>query len=85
MALTGANTYTGDTSVTGGTLRFSSPTLADGADVYLAAGTVLDLTFAGADVIDSLFIGGESMAVGTWGAVGSGATFTTPLISGTGI
>jgi autotransporter-associated beta strand protein len=85
LALTGANTYVGDTSVTGGTLRFASPTLADGADVYLAAGIVLDLAFAGADVIDSLFIGGASMAAGTWGAEGSGATFTTPLISGTGI
>jgi autotransporter-associated beta strand protein len=85
LELTGANTYAGDTSVTGGTLRFASPTLADGADVYLAAGTVLDLAFAGADAIDSLFIGGASMAAGTWGAEGSGATFTTPLISGTGI
>lgn len=85
LELTGANTYAGDTSVTGGTLRFASPTLADGADVYLAAGTVLDLAFVGADVIDSLFIGGASMAAGTWGAEGSGATFTTPLISGTGI
>jgi autotransporter-associated beta strand protein len=85
LALTGANTYAGDTSVTSGTLRLSSATLANGADVYLAAGTTLDLTFGGADVIDSLFIDGVSMAVGVWGAVGSGAAFTSPLITGTGM
>jgi autotransporter-associated beta strand protein len=84
LALTGANTYAGDTSVEGGTLRLNAASLANGADVYLAAGTTLDLTFAGADAIDSLYIDGASMAAGIWGAVGSGAAFTSPLITGTG-
>lgn len=85
LALTGTNTYAGHTSVTGGTLRLNSATLANGADVYLAAGTTLDLTFGGADVVDSLYIDGTSMAAGVWGAVGSGAAFTSPLITGTGM
>ena len=36
-------------------------------------------------MIDSLFIDGLSQAVGTWGAPGSGAQFTSPAILGTGI
>jgi len=38
-----------------------------------------------ADVIDSLFIDGVSQAVGTWGAIGSAADFTSPLITGSGL
>jgi autotransporter-associated beta strand protein len=84
LALTGANTYAGDTSVEGGALRLSSATLDDGADVYLLAGATLDLTFGGVDEIDSLFIDGVSMAAGIWGAEGSGEVLTSPLITGTG-
>jgi autotransporter-associated beta strand protein len=87
LALTGANTYAGDTSVLAGTLRFTAANLANAADVALAAGANLDLAFSAAtpDVIDSLLIGGVSMPAGTWGAVGSAAAFQTPQITGTGI
>jgi autotransporter-associated beta strand protein len=85
LALTGANTYTGDTKVEAGLLRTTSAFLADTADVYLSPGAVLDLAFAGTDTIDSLFLDGVSQAVGTWGAVGSAAQFTSPLFTGTGL
>jgi autotransporter-associated beta strand protein len=85
LALTGANTYAGDTKVEAGLLRTTSAFLADSADLYLTPGAVLDLTFAGTDTIDSLFLDGVSQAVGTWGAVGSAAQFTSPLIAGTGL
>jgi autotransporter-associated beta strand protein len=86
LVLSGANTYSGDTTVNAGKLSFTSPVLANAADVYLATGATLDLNFSGSpDVIDSLFIDGESQAAGTWGAVGSGAQFTSSLITGSGL
>lgn len=85
LTLTGTNSYTGDTSVEGGTLSINSAYLDDLADVYLSTGAVFDLDFVGTDVIDSLFFDGLSQAVGTWGAVGSGATNTSSLFTGSGI
>ncbi len=67
-------------------MSINSAYLANAADVYLATGGILELNFAGGpDVIDSLFIDGVSQAVGTWGAVGSGAQFSSPLITGSGL
>jgi autotransporter-associated beta strand protein len=85
LALTRANGYTGDTIVQAGTVRIYQPSLADASDVYLTTGAQLNLAFAsGADVIGSLFIDGVSQPTGIWGAVGSSAQFTTPLITGGG-
>ena len=85
LALNGASSYAGDTTVQAGKLSLGNAILANAADVYLATGATLDLIFGGApDIIDSLFIDGVSKAVGTWGAVGSGAQNFSPLITGTG-
>jgi autotransporter-associated beta strand protein len=86
LALSGDNTYAGDTTIEAGKLRLTGATLADAADLYLTTGSLLDLTFASGtpDVVDSLFIDGVSQQAGVWGAVGSGAAFTSPLITGTG-
>jgi hypothetical protein len=54
------------------------------ADVYLAAGSLFGLNYSGIDVIDSLFIDGTAGAVGTYGAIGSGADFQMALFSGPG-
>lgn len=85
LALTGANAYAGDTAVEQGSLALGTPFLANGADVKLLTGATLGLNFAGTDVIDSLFIDGVSQAAGVWGALGSGAEFTSPLFTGTGL
>jgi hypothetical protein len=67
-------------------LSITNPFLANSADVYLVAGTTLNLSFAGTDVIDSLFIDGVSQAEGTWGATGNlAADFQSSLITGTGL
>jgi hypothetical protein len=67
-------------------LSLTNRGLADAADVFLSSGSTLDLTFSGIpDVIDSLFINGASQPVGTWGAIGSGAQFTSSLLAGTGM
>lgn len=84
LALTLSNFYAGDTAVLGGKLSLATPSLSDLANVELATGSLLDLGFAGADSIGALFINGVSQLVGEWGAVGSGAQFTSPLLTGTG-
>lgn len=84
LAITAVNTYTGNTTVEMGILSVGHPSLANGADVYLRSGGILNLGFNGPDVIDGLFLNGASQPVGTWGAVGSGAQFVSPLITGPG-
>jgi autotransporter-associated beta strand protein len=86
LVLSAANSYTGDTKLLAGELSLSTASLANGADVYLSTGSILNLNFSGsADVIDSLFINGASQRAGTWGAIGSAAQYTTALITGTGM
>lgn len=85
LVLSGANTYAGDTVVEQGSLSLTTSFLANAADVKLLTGASLNLGFAGMDLIDALFIDGVSQAVGTWGAIGSAAEFTSPLITGTGL
>ena len=83
--LTNTNTYTGDTTVSAGTLSLTTPCLADTAAVRLSTGTTLNLTHSSTDVIDKLYLNGVLQAPGTWGAVGSGATHQSSLITGTGL
>ncbi|MBA3482528.1 MAG: autotransporter-associated beta strand repeat-containing protein [Pirellulales bacterium] len=85
LTLSGVNTYTGDTSVEAGTLSITNPYLADLADVRLLTGAIFNLNFAATDVIDSIFLNGISQAIGTYGAVGSGATFQSVFFTGTGL
>lgn len=84
VELISANTYSGDTSITAGTLRLLAPSLADAADVHLTAGSTLELSFSGIDVVDSLFVDGVSQATGTWGSPTSTADHKSPLFSGDG-
>jgi autotransporter-associated beta strand protein len=85
LALTNANSYTGNTAVQAGTLSLGFASLPNAADVLISNGAALNLNFAGTDMIRALFLNGASQAAGTWGAVGSGAQFTSPLITGAGL
>ncbi len=85
LTLTGANTFTGDIMIAGGTLSINSAFINDAADVSLVTGSIFDLGFVGNDTIASLFINGAPQAVGTYGGVGSGANFELPYFSGTGL
>ena len=64
-----SNTYTGNTTVSGGVLSISSAFLADTSTVTIAAGATLNLNTASAvDTIASLVLGGVSVPAGTCNA-----------------
>ncbi len=85
LVLTGVNTYTGDTTVQGGTLRLGTASLADASNLYLSNSSSLDLNYTGsADLVRALFFNGVAQPIGIWGAIGSGAAYTSPLLTGTG-
>lgn len=85
LALTNANTYAGNTYVHGGVLQTNGPYFADDSQLVVLMGGTLQLNFAGApDVISSFFIDGVPQYQGIWGAIGTTAQFTTPMLSGSG-
>ncbi len=76
------------TVANGATNRLSDASAMYGAadlilDAAPAAGTV-DLNFTGTNFIQSLYFGATAQAVGTWGAVGSGAANENAAFTGTG-
>lgn len=85
LTLNGTNTYTGDTTVGGGSLTLGIASLADAADVRLVTGGSLSLNFTGADTVDEFYLDGVAQAAGTWGSPTSTATNKTTRITGTGI
>ena len=85
LELQGSNSYDGDTLLAQGGLSLNAPMLSDAADLTLVSGATLGLDYLGTDTIDSLFIDGISQPTGTWGSLGSGADFESPLIFGTGL
>jgi autotransporter-associated beta strand protein len=75
VTLTGANSYTGPTSVTKGTLRCNSPGSLGGGDLSINGGK-LHLAYTGTRSVASLTLGGVAMtSPGTYGSVASGANF----------
>ncbi len=85
LSLTAANTYTGKTVVSAGTLSITQAVLANAGDVWLTTGATLDLPHGATDTIDQLVIDGVVQATGTWGSLASAATNKTALITGTGM
>ncbi|MGC4013513.1 MAG: autotransporter-associated beta strand repeat-containing protein [Luteolibacter sp.] len=83
--LTGALSYTGDTIVTSGTLSISADTLADGADVRIATGAVLDLNHSLTDTVRALYINGVAQPAGTYGSLTSTATNKLASFTGSGV
>lgn len=86
LALNGLNTYAGDTKVQAGLLRLGTASLADASSIFLSSGATLDLNFSGnADAVHGLYFDGVPQTPGIWGAVGSGAQFTSPFLTGSGL
>ena len=72
LNLTAVNSYTGETTVTGGTLSLGNGTsntnLSDGATVNIAFGATVNLNFSGSDTVGKLIIDGNTMSGGTYNA-----------------
>jgi autotransporter-associated beta strand protein len=72
LTLSASNSYTGPTTVNGGTLSLGSGTantsLADSAAVILATGTILNLNFSGTDTVNALSVGGIARSPGVYSA-----------------
>ncbi len=84
--LTGSNTYTGDTTVEAGILSMNNAFLANTSTVRMNGTGVLDLNFAGSDIVNRLFFNGAQQANGTWGRIGHPtAMFTSAFFTGNGL
>jgi autotransporter-associated beta strand protein len=79
LNLTGANTYTGNTIINGGTLELAQPTLAENSTVTVASGAVLQLDFSVTNAITNLVLNGASQAPGIYNS-----TTGSPYITGVG-
>jgi len=69
LTLTGANTYSGGTTVTAGTLALGSAFLADTATVTIASGAQLQLDHGDTDDVAGLVINGSPLPAGTYDAL----------------
>jgi autotransporter-associated beta strand protein len=72
----GDNQYSGNTTVTAGTLSLGVATLHDESTVDLATGSVLELTHSATDDVKELIIGGITKAPGIYNAANSGGAIT---------
>jgi autotransporter-associated beta strand protein len=70
------SSYTGNTTVNGGTLSLSSATLADGSTVSIATGAVLNLTHSGTDRVAVLKFNDVAQGPGTYNQANSGGFIT---------
>jgi autotransporter-associated beta strand protein len=79
QTLNGANSYNGNTTISGGTLTFGQPTLPTNGTVFIASGALLNLTFIGTNPVGGLVLNGVSQPSGVYNAASSPA-----YIGGTG-
>jgi autotransporter-associated beta strand protein len=79
LNLTGANTYTGNTTVNGGTLVLAQATLTTNGTVSIATGAKLQLNFGTSDPIGALVLNGVSQPNGIYNAANQPA-----YLAGTG-
>jgi autotransporter-associated beta strand protein len=86
VRLSGNNAYTGETHVASGTLMLTgSARIADTSTLRVASGAVVNLDFAGIDIVSTLILNGVTMPNGTYGSATSGAANPSSFFAGNGI
>ncbi len=81
LTLSGANTYTGNTTVSEGTLAITSPSLPHPATVTIESGATLALDFEGREQVLALVVDGNTLPDGVYDA---SSPETAGFITGTG-
>jgi autotransporter-associated beta strand protein len=79
LTLSGANTYTGNTTVAAGTLELVNPVLYTNSTVAISNGATIQLDFAGVNQVKSLVLNGVTQPAGIYGSSTPGG-----FISGSG-
>ena len=79
LTLSGVNTYTGNTTVTAGTLELVNPALSTNGTVTIGSGSTIQLDFAGINKVKSLVLNGAVQPVGIYNSSTPGG-----FISGSG-
>jgi autotransporter-associated beta strand protein len=79
LTISGTYSYTGNTTVSTGTLSLATSSLADSSTVNLAAGAVLNLPHGLTDVVASMVVAGTPLSIGI-----HDATTNPGVITGTG-
>jgi len=79
LTLSGANSYKGNTTVSGGILAIAVASLAANSTVSVAAGAVLQLDFAETNVVSGFVTNGVSLPAGVYSAAN-----VAPFIAGSG-
>jgi autotransporter-associated beta strand protein len=78
LVLSGTNTYTGDTTVSGGKLVIAVASLAPSSTVRVAEGAVLELNFAETNIVAGFVTNGVSLPPGVYNsALGNAGSFIT--------
>ena len=88
LTLSGTNTFSGATLISAGTLRLTqSQSLNTNTVLVIDGGATLELQSGVSQTVTSLTLDGKLWRRGdcTWGASGSGAQYTSPQFSGTGV
>jgi autotransporter-associated beta strand protein len=85
--LSGKNTYTGTTTVSGGTLVLAASTcLPDAGTLSIASSKVVQINTGVREKVGSLVLGGVTQtALGTYGSTSSTATYKSAYFTGTGL
>jgi len=76
VTLNGTNTYTGNTTVSAGTLELAQPTLFWRSSVSVSNGALLQLDFAATNLVAALIINGTNRAPGVYSAATDPAYLT---------
>ena len=84
LTLTALSTYTGDTTVSAGTLELDNASLDDNSTLTVAAGASVQLDHGIEDIVGSLVVEGTTYTSGTVGSFESDADVQLPAFSGLG-